>query len=95
MVAGVAPVFLVTGVGDLSSGRLPTIGGLQLVISKGLTNVVVVGDSQAILTAENAGAPVDLRVVEPSIGGMEIGIIGAFASELIEAAAFQELTPPI
>jgi hypothetical protein len=95
LVAGVAPVFLTTGVGNLATGQFPTIGGLQLVISKGLANVVIVGDSQAILTAENAGAPVDLRVVEPSIGGMEIGIIGAFAAELVEATAFGELTPPV
>jgi HK97 family phage major capsid protein len=92
LVSASQPVFLPTGGGNLAAGTYPTIGGLRLVISKGLpADVTVVGDSQAILTAENAGAPVDLRMVEPSIGGMEIGIIGAFAAELVEVAAFEEL----
>jgi hypothetical protein len=92
LVAGTQPVFLATGAANLATGVYPTIGGLRIVISKGLpADTTVVGDSQAILTAENAGAPVDLRVVEPSIGGMEIGIIGAFAADLVEAAAFAEL----
>ena len=51
----------------------------------------VVGDSSAIIVAETAGAPVELRMVEPSIGGLEVGIIGAFAADLIEATAFEEL----
>ena len=54
-------------------------------------DTVVVGDSSAVLCAETPGAPVELRAVEPSIGGLEVGIIGAFACELTEAGAFEEL----
>jgi HK97 family phage major capsid protein len=88
------PVFITTGGADLATGAYPTIAGLQLVISPGMpANTVVVADSRAVLCAETAGAPVELRMVEPSIGGIELGIIGAFVSEIVDAAAFDELTP--
>jgi len=94
LVSNAAPTFLATGGGDLSGGRYPSIGGLQLVISPQLpATTVIVGDSSALLTAETAGAPVELRAVEPSIGGLEIGIIGAFLVEITDATAFAELTP--
>ncbi|HEU0193315.1 MAG TPA: phage major capsid protein [Gaiellales bacterium] len=95
LVSAEAPTFLAVGQGNLATGSFPPIGGLQFVVSAGLgTGTAVVGDSQALLCAETAGAPVDLRAVEPSIGGMEVGVIGAFLSELIEEAAFVPLTPP-
>ena len=94
MASAVSPIFLSTGGGDLSSGNLPSIGGLKIVASRGLTNMAIVADSSALLTAETPWAPVDLRAVEPSIGGIEVGIIGAFAAETVEDAAFVELTPP-
>jgi HK97 family phage major capsid protein len=62
--------------------------GLRLVTSQGLVgNSVLVGDSQSLLVAETAGAPVEMRAVEPSIGGMELGVIGAFKAELIDPKA--------
>jgi hypothetical protein len=51
-----------------------------------------VGDSQALLVAETSGAPVEMRAVEPSIGGMELGVIGAFKSVLTEPKAFVPIT---
>jgi HK97 family phage major capsid protein len=95
LVSAQAPVFLATGAGNLT-GSFPSVGGLQLVISRGLpADTVIVGDSQSLLTAETPGAPVDLRAVEPSIGGLEVGIIGAFLAEIVEPGAFAELTPPV
>jgi len=71
------------------------IAGLRLFVSPGLPpDTVIVGDFSALLTAETAGAPVELRAVEPSIGGMEVGVIGAFLVELIEEGAFCAVTPP-
>jgi HK97 family phage major capsid protein len=86
------PIFLTTGSANLASGAYPTIAGLQMIISAGLpADTTVVADSRAVLCAETAGAPVELRMVEPSIGGIELGIIGAFVSEISDAAAFEEL----
>ena len=75
---------------DLGSGN-GTFAGLRLVASSGMTGAVV-GDSQALLVAETAGAPVEMRAVEPSIGGMELGVIGAFKSVLTEPKAFVPIT---
>ena len=89
------PVFLATGSANLATGTFPSIGGLRMIISHGITpGNVLVYDSAALLTAENPGAPVELRVVEPSIGGIEVGIIGAFAAAMVEPGAVAELTPP-
>jgi HK97 family phage major capsid protein len=53
--------------------------GLNVVVSPGFAaKQVLVGDSRALLVGETPGAPVELRAVEPSIGGLEVGIIGAF-----------------
>lgn len=94
LVSNVAPVFIPTGGFSLSSGQ-GTIGGLRLVISAGLpAKTVVVGDSQSLLVAETPGAPVELRAVEPAIGGMEVGVIGAFVSKITDAGAFRKLTIP-
>ena len=46
----------------------------------------------ALLVAETAGAPVELRVVEPAIGGVEVGIIGAFEAVVVDDGAFSMLT---
>lgn len=95
LVGATSPVFLSTGGGNLQT-QTATIAGLRLVITAGLApGTVVVGDFDAILTAETAGAPVELRAVEPSIGGLEVGVIGAFLVELVEEAAFVPLTPPV
>lgn len=92
LVANVAPVFLTGGNFSLSSGQ-GNIAGLTLVISAGLpAKTVVVGSAPALLAAETAGAPVELRAVEPALGGMEVGIIGAFVSKITDTGAFRKLT---
>jgi HK97 family phage major capsid protein len=94
-VGSVAPTFLATGVGNLATGSFPSLGGLRFVISAGLpAGTVIVGDFDALLCAETAGSPVELRAVEPSIGGVEVGIIGAFACAIADPGAFAELTAP-
>ncbi len=62
-------------------------------ISAGLpAKTVVVGDSSSLLAAETAGAPVELRAVEPALGGMEVGVIGALVSKITDVNAFRKLT---
>lgn len=92
LVTNVAPVFFPAGDFSLSSGQ-GNIAGLRLVISSGLpAKTVVVAASQSLLVAETAGAPVELRAVEPAIGGMEVGIIGAFVSKITDTGATRKLT---
>ena len=69
------------------------IGPLRVVVSRGMdAGVIVVGDSDGLLVAETAGAPVELNVVEPAIGGVEVGIIGAFEAVVVDDGAFAMLT---
>ena len=69
-----------------------TWAGLRVVGSYGFDlNTAIVGDSSALIAAETPGAPVQLRVVEPSIGGMEVGVIGAFKSVVFDANRFKKL----
>ncbi len=69
------------------------VGPLQVVVSRGMdAGVVVVGDSAGLLVAETAGAPVELRVVEPAIGGVEVGLIGAFEAAVVDDGAFAMIT---
>jgi HK97 family phage major capsid protein len=69
------------------------IGPLNIVVSRGMdAGVAVVGDKAGLLVAETAGAPVELRVVEPAIGGVEVGIIGAFEAVVVDAGAFAMIT---
>jgi HK97 family phage major capsid protein len=94
LVSNQSPVFLSTGGFSLSTGS-GNIAGLQLVISNGLpAGTVIVGASSALLVAETAGAPVELRAVEPALGGMEVGVIGAFVAKVIDTAAFTKLGTP-
>jgi hypothetical protein len=94
LASNMAPVFNAAGTINATTGQ-GSIAGMTLVTSPGLSNpAVIVGNSQLLLCAETAGAPVELRAVEPSIGGMEVGVIGAFASEAMEPAAFVHLVPP-
>jgi hypothetical protein len=66
---------------------------LNVVISRGLNSgEIIVGDSDALLVAETPGAPVELRAVEPAIGGVEVGIIGAFEAVVVEDEAFALIT---
>jgi hypothetical protein len=54
-------------------------------------NATIVGDGGALLVAETPNAAVELRVVEPSIGGMEVGVIGAFAAKVFDSDRFIKL----
>ncbi len=66
---------------------------LNVVVSRGLdAGVMIVGDSAGLLVAETAGAPVELRVTEPAIGGYEVGIIGAFEAVVVDPGAFAMIT---
>jgi hypothetical protein len=66
---------------------------LRVVVSRGLNSgEIIVGDLSAFLVAETPGAPVELRVVEPAIGGVEVGLIGAFASVVADSGAFSLIT---
>ena len=47
--------------------------------------------SSALLIGENNGNPVELRVVEPRIGGYEVGIIGAFKAAVFDVNRFYHL----
>jgi HK97 family phage major capsid protein len=70
-----------------------TWSGLRVVGSYGLTgSKAIVGDSSAFLVAETAGAPVEMRAVEPAIGGMEVGVIGAFKSKVFDGQRFINLS---
>jgi hypothetical protein len=69
------------------------ISGLNVVISRGLdSGVIAVGVRSKLIVAETAGAPVELRVTEPAIGGVEVGLIGAFEAVVAEDEAFALLT---
>ncbi len=69
------------------------IGPLNVIISRGLdAGTMIVGDMAGLLVAETAGAPVELRVVEPAIGGVEVGIIGAFEAVVVDPGAFSLIT---
>jgi HK97 family phage major capsid protein len=69
------------------------IGPLNIVVSRGMdAGVAVVGDSEGLLVAETPGAPVELRVVEPAIGGVEVGLIGAFEAVVVDDGAFAMIT---
>ncbi len=65
------------------------IGPLNILTSRGMDQgTIIVGDMQGLLVAETAGAPVELRVVEPAIGGLEVGLIGAFAPVVVDPGSF-------
>lgn len=66
---------------------------LNVVVSRGLNaGEIIVGDSEGLLVAETPGAPVELRVTEPAIGGYEVGIIGAFEAVVVDPGAFALIT---
>lgn len=94
LASSASPVFVAGGQFSLATGT-GGIAGLRLVISPGLpATSVIVANAGSLLAAETAGAPVELRAVEPALGGMEVGIIGAFVAKATEAGAFVPLTPP-
>jgi HK97 family phage major capsid protein len=85
----------VSAVGSLDvSAMTGTWSGLRVVGSYGFTNAntAIVGDSSAFLVGETPGAPVEMRAVEPAIGGMEVGVIGAFKSKVFDPTRFIHLS---
>lgn len=90
---GSTSVVNMSPIGDVNMGAMTgTFRGLKVVGSYGFTgNVAIVGDSSALLVAENPNAPVELRAVEPSIGGMEVGVIGGFKAKVYDAGRFLRL----
>jgi HK97 family phage major capsid protein len=83
----------VSSVGSLDIGSMTgTWAGLRVIGSYGFDqDTAIVGDRSALLVGETAGAPVQLRAVEPSIGGMEVGVIGAFKAAVFDANRFYHL----
>lgn len=71
-----------------------TLAGLRVVVSRGFAEgTALVGDSRAFIVAENPGAPVQLRAVEPAIGGYEVGVIGAIAAVVFDDERFATIGP--
>jgi hypothetical protein len=69
------------------------VGPLDILITRGLASgEILVGDKAGLLTAETPGAPVELRVVEPAIGGLEVGLIGAFKPVVVDPGSFSLIT---
>jgi hypothetical protein len=88
---GTAPAFAGQGSLDLPTLR-GNVGGLTLVGTPGLpASTMIVGDARALLVAEQPGNPVELRAVEPSIAGMEVGLIGAFIAKVFDANRFHKI----
>jgi hypothetical protein len=86
------PAMFANGSLNASNGS-GNIGSLNVVVSRGLdSGVIAVGVANKLIVAETAGAPVELRVVEPAIGGVEVGLIGAFEAVVAEDEAFALLT---
>lgn len=82
---------------NFGQGAMLNIDGesraLRVVVSRGLNaGEIIVGDSEGLLVAETPGAPVELRVVEPAIGGVEVGLIGAFEAAVVDDGAFSLIT---
>lgn len=98
--------FALAGLGTNQTLQLSTVGnldiatlngtyaGLRVVGSYGFTdaNTAILGDASAFLVGETPGAPVQLRAVEPAIGGMEVGLIGAFKSKVFDTTRFVHLS---
>jgi HK97 family phage major capsid protein len=83
----------ISTVGNLDVGSMTgTWSGLRVVGSYGFDqDTAIVGDSSAFLVAETPNAPVQMRVVEPSIAGMEVGVVGAFKAVIFDPQRFLHL----
>jgi HK97 family phage major capsid protein len=69
-----------------------TFMGLKVVGSYGFDqDVAIVGLRRHLFVGENPGSPVEMRVIEPRIGGYEIGVIGAFNAGVFDVNSFQHL----
>jgi HK97 family phage major capsid protein len=93
---GTDQVLQVSSVGNLDIGTMTgTWAGLRVVGTYGFgspSNAAIVGDTSALLIGETAGSPVQLRAVEPAIGGMEVGVIGAYRAKVFDPARFIHLS---
>lgn len=80
-------------IGNLDIGSMTgTFFGLNVVGSYGFDqDTAIVGDSQALLIGENPNNPVEMRVVEPNIGGYLVGLIGAFNAVVFDVNRFFHL----
>jgi len=90
---GTDQVLQVSPVGSLDVGSMSgSFFGLSVVGSYGFDqDTAIVGDSGALLIGENAGNPVEMRVIEPAIGGWEVGLIGAFNAAVFDVNRFYHL----
>lgn len=74
------------------TGLSGQLSGMRVVTSRGFDNgTAIIGDSRALLVGETAGAPVELRAVEPAIGGLEVGVIGAFKAISFDDDRFADI----
>jgi len=90
---GTDQVTQMSPVGNLDVGSMSgTFFGLNVVGSYGFDqDTAIVGDSGALLIGENQGNPVEMRVIEPNIGGYQVGLIGAFGAAVFDANRFYHL----
>jgi HK97 family phage major capsid protein len=90
---GTDQVVQMSPIGSLDVGSMTgNFFGLRVIGSHGFDqDTAIIGDSGALLIGENAGSPVDLRVVEPRIGGYEVGLIGAFNAVVFDVNRFFHL----
>jgi HK97 family phage major capsid protein len=90
---GTDQVIQVSPLGTLDVGSMSgSFFGLKVVGSYGFDqDTAVVGDSGALLIGENAGNPVEMRVIEPNIGGYQVGLIGAFGAAVFDVNRFYHL----
>jgi len=90
---GTDQVAQMSPIGNVDMGSMTgSFFGLRVVGSRGFDqDTAVVGDSGALLVGENPGSPVEMRVIEPRIGGWEVGLIGAFNAVVFDVNRFQHL----
>lgn len=90
---GTDQVAQMSPIGNLDVGSMTgNFFGLRVVGSYGFDqDTAIVGDSQALLIGENPNNPVEMRVVEPNIGGYLVGLIGAFNAVVFDNNRFFHL----
>jgi len=90
---GTDQVTQLSPVGQLDIGTLSgSFFGLNVIGSYGFDqDTAIVGDSAALLVGENAGNPVQMQVIEPNIGGYQVGLIGAYAAVPFDVNRFYHL----
>jgi len=92
---GTDQILQVSAVGNMDIGSMTgTWSGLRVIGSYGFTNTnaAIVGDASALLVSESPNAPVEMRAVEPNIGGMQVGVIGGFKSKVFDPNRFIHLS---